>query len=114
MASLEMKRKLDRVLLLLKEAREQITDKPWEAQTFLHKRISDELGLPTSYPEYFLEASRSLKKVYGVSDWPETNGELFEICTVYEGESDESAIARAKEMYSQELECVVKLSVLNT
>ena len=49
-----------------------------------------------------------MKMVCGVSDWPETIGELFEICPVREDESDEAAIARAKELYSQDLEWVVK------
>jgi hypothetical protein len=37
---------------LLAEARDQITDKPWEDTTELHARISRALGLPLSYPDW--------------------------------------------------------------
>lgn len=37
---------------LLLEALQHITDKPWDDSTFLHKRISERLGLPVSYPDW--------------------------------------------------------------
>lgn len=37
---------------LLEEAREWVTDKPWDDNTYLHKRISEFLGLPVEYPEW--------------------------------------------------------------
>lgn len=37
---------------LLREALAHITDKPWDDSTFLHKRISEHLGLPVSYPDW--------------------------------------------------------------
>ena len=37
---------------LLREALLHITDKPWDDPTFLHKRISEHLGLPVSYPDW--------------------------------------------------------------
>jgi hypothetical protein len=40
---------------LLTEAREMITDKPWDDDTRLHERISKALGLPVSYPNYAVE-----------------------------------------------------------
>ncbi len=43
---------LPTLVALLKEARDQITDKPWDDCTRLHDRISDALGMPRSYPEH--------------------------------------------------------------
>lgn len=37
---------------LLREALQHITDKPWDDSTSLHKRISEHLGLPVSYPDW--------------------------------------------------------------
>jgi hypothetical protein len=37
---------------LLVEAREWVTEKPWDDSTFLHKRISEALGLPIEYPNW--------------------------------------------------------------
>ena len=37
---------------LLKEAREWVTEKPWDDNTYLHKRISEFLGLPVEYPDW--------------------------------------------------------------
>ena len=47
--------------------------------------------------------------VFGISDWPESFGEEFEIIDVREGETDQDAIQRAKELYDPELECIVKV-----
>lgn len=55
MKRLSVQEKVDRLTQLLVEAREQISDKPWDDKTYLHKRISEELGLPVSYPEFFVE-----------------------------------------------------------
>lgn len=44
-----------KLMALLKEAMEWVSDKPWDDPTHLHKRISEELKLPLSYPEYFEE-----------------------------------------------------------
>lgn len=55
----ELESKLNQALNLLKEAREQITDKPWDDPTHLHKRISEELNLPVSYPEHFNNESEN-------------------------------------------------------
>ncbi len=38
--------------VLLREALMHITDKPWDDSTHLHKRISEHLGRPISYPEW--------------------------------------------------------------
>lgn len=46
-----------KLLALLKEAREWVSDKPWDDPTSLHKRISEELNLPVSYPEYLEEVN---------------------------------------------------------
>lgn len=37
---------------LLHEAREWVTDKPWDDHTYLHKRISEALGLPVEYADF--------------------------------------------------------------
>jgi hypothetical protein len=37
---------------LLHEAREWVTDKPWDDTTYLHKRISEALGLPVEYSDF--------------------------------------------------------------
>ncbi|VWC81349.1 hypothetical protein BLA39750_01222 [Burkholderia lata] len=44
---------------LLREARERITDKPWDDQTLLHARISEFLGLPVEYPDQVVQARDS-------------------------------------------------------
>ena len=41
---------------LLTEAREHVTDKPWDDRTLLHKRISEALGLPVEYADWIREA----------------------------------------------------------
>lgn len=41
---------------LLHEALEWIPSKPWDDRTYLHKRISEVLGLPIEYPDYFDES----------------------------------------------------------
>ena len=43
---------LPMLVALLKEAREHVTDKPWDDDTYLHDRISDALGMPRSYPDH--------------------------------------------------------------
>lgn len=43
---------------LLTEAREYVTDKPWDDSTLLHKRISEALGLPVENADW-------IKEVYG-------------------------------------------------
>ena len=40
---------------LLTEAREQITDKPWDDTTRLHRRISEALGLEVQYADWMKE-----------------------------------------------------------
>ena len=50
----------------------------------------------------------SVKVVVGISDWPETQGEHFDICKVKPHESDTEAIARAKLNYEPSLECVIE------
>ncbi|MDK0999974.1 hypothetical protein ACO2TQ_38860 [Burkholderia sp. OKR4-1] len=44
---------------LLREARDRITDKPWDDQTLLHARISEFLGLPVEYPDQVAQARAS-------------------------------------------------------
>lgn len=41
---------------LLREARDGITDKPWDDPSHLHKRISEALGLPISYKDWNYDA----------------------------------------------------------
>lgn len=41
---------------LLREARDRITDKPWDDLTLLHARISEFLGLPVEYPDQVAQA----------------------------------------------------------
>lgn len=48
---------------LLVEAREQITDKPWDDDTRLHERISKALGLPVSYPDYPQDYPRGCREI---------------------------------------------------
>lgn len=43
---------LPTLVALLREAREYITDKPWDDNSRLHDRISDALGLPRHYPHH--------------------------------------------------------------
>lgn len=40
-----------RLIGLLREAREHVTDKPWDDSSLLHARISEALGLPVEYPD---------------------------------------------------------------
>lgn len=48
--------------------------------------------------------------VYGVSDWPETMGERFDIFTAKPFASEADAIAAAQAAYSSELEVIVEPS----
>lgn len=49
-----------------------------------------------------------MRKVYGISDWPEEDGKEFEIFAVRDGETDEEAIARARAAYKPDLQCVIR------
>jgi hypothetical protein len=46
-----------------------------------------------------------MKMVVGISDWPESVGEEFDIFPVKPNESDDEAIKRAKNSYDDSLEC---------
>lgn len=37
---------------LLNEAKEWVTDKPWDDPTYLHKRICEALNQPIEYPNW--------------------------------------------------------------
>jgi hypothetical protein len=50
---------------------------------------------------------RGVKWVVGVSDWPESPRKTFDIFPVREGETDEEALQRAKDQYSQDLEVYI-------
>lgn len=49
-----------------------------------------------------------VKKVFGICSWPENQGEEIEILDVQLDETDEEAIIRAKDLYSHDLECIIK------
>jgi hypothetical protein len=48
-----------------------------------------------------------MRMVVGVSDWPESMGQLFDIFPVKENESDEDAIQRGKDAYSDDLDVYI-------
>lgn len=50
---MKSKSEVTRLRLLLEEALDWVTDKPWDDTSHLHKRISEELGLPVQYPDCF-------------------------------------------------------------
>lgn len=49
-----------------------------------------------------------MKAVMCVGNWPEDNYADFEVFLVKEGESDEQAIERAKQSYSEECEFYIE------
>lgn len=55
----EPTRRLMQAEALLRESLQWVTDKPWDDDTLLHKRISEFLGDPVKYPDYIkqLEAN---------------------------------------------------------
>lgn len=43
---------IDKLKGLLAEALEWVTEKPWDDSSYLHQRISAELGKPPAYPDW--------------------------------------------------------------
>jgi CHASE1-domain containing sensor protein len=52
---LALQQRLRQLEGLLTEAREHITDKPWDDTTRLHRRISEALGLEVHYADWMKE-----------------------------------------------------------
>lgn len=48
-----------------------------------------------------------VRMVVGVSTWPESHGETFDIFSVQDGESDDVALQCARDTYYQELEVYI-------
>jgi putative RNA 2'-phosphotransferase len=57
---------------------------------------------------------KTIRVAVGISDWPESNGEKFDIVTAKDGESDADLITRAKSKYSPDLEVEIEHRALNS
>jgi hypothetical protein len=52
--------------------------------------------------------NQKIRMAVGISDWPESLGERFDIVKAREGETDAELIERAKSHYSPDLEVEIE------